>query len=108
MDVGATLREIGKPVWLVLMVVGFIWFWPVGLAILAYLAWNGMLGIRGGSAPWSFAFWSSGNVAFDKHQAEVRAQLDKEREDFAAFITEKLSAKDQAEFAEFSAKRKAA
>lgn len=101
------IKNVGRPVWLGLMAVGFLWFWPVGLFILALLAWNGMLGNQGGSVPWSASFWSSGNAAFDKHQQEARAALDKEREDFAAFIKEKLTAKDQAEFAEFTSKRKA-
>ncbi len=99
------LEDVGRPVLLGVMAIGFMWFWPIGLAVLAYLAWTGMLGNKGG---WSFNFWSSGNSAFDKHQAEARAALEKERDDFRAYIAEKLTEKDQAEFADFSSKRKAA
>ncbi len=51
--------------------------------------------------PWNMPFWSSGNQAFDKYQAEQRAKLDAEKEAFTKFIEAKLSAKDQAEFEEF-------
>jgi len=100
------LNNVGKPVWFVLMALGFMWFWPIGLAVFCYVAWD--YAKSNVSAPWSMSFWSSGNAAFDKHQEEVRAQLQKEREDFAEFIKQKLSEKDQAEFAEFTSKNKAA
>lgn len=102
------LKDIGRPVWLALMVLGFIWFWPVGLGILAYLAWSGQIGIKGAGMPWSPAFWSSGNKAFDKHQAEARAALDAEREMFGKFLDERLDAEQRAEFEAFKAKQKAA
>ena len=38
------LDDLGRPAWIALMVVGFILFWPVGLAILAYLIWSGRMG----------------------------------------------------------------
>ena len=34
------LDERGKPAWIVAMVLGFIFFWPVGLALLAYMIWS--------------------------------------------------------------------
>ena len=36
MNASAFLHDIPKPVWIVAMVMGFVWFWPVGMAILAY------------------------------------------------------------------------
>ncbi len=36
----ATLDDYGKPAWIAVMVAGFILFWPVGLAVLAYLLWR--------------------------------------------------------------------
>ena len=39
-EVVATLDDYGRPAWIVVMVLGFILFWPIGLAILAYLAKN--------------------------------------------------------------------
>jgi hypothetical protein len=43
-DVVARIDDFGRPAWIALMVVGFIVFWPIGLAILAYLIWSGRMG----------------------------------------------------------------
>ena len=43
-DVVARIDDLGRPAWIALMVIGFIIFWPVGLAILAYLLWSGRMG----------------------------------------------------------------
>jgi len=42
----AKLDEIGRPAWIALMVAGFLVFFPLGLAILAYTLWSGRM--RGG------------------------------------------------------------
>ena len=39
----ARIDDIGKPAWIALMVLGFIVFWPIGLAILAYIIWSGRM-----------------------------------------------------------------
>ena len=44
----ARIDDFGRPAWLVLMVLGFIAFWPIGLAILAYILWSGRMGIWSG------------------------------------------------------------
>jgi hypothetical protein len=36
----ARIDDFGKPAWIVLMVLGFIIYWPIGLAILAYIIWS--------------------------------------------------------------------
>ena len=36
MNASAYLHDIPKPIWIVAIVLGFIVFWPLGLAILAY------------------------------------------------------------------------
>ena len=43
-QVVATLDDLGRPAWIAVMVAGFILFWPIGLAILAYLLWSGRMG----------------------------------------------------------------
>lgn len=91
--------NVGLPVWFVLMAIGFMFFWPIGLAIFVGVAYS--YANNNVSAPWNVSFWSSGNKAFDKYQEEERAKLDAEKEQFSKFIEEKLSAKDQAEFEEF-------
>jgi hypothetical protein len=44
MPITAKLDEFGKPAWIVLIVLGFIAWWPIGLAILAYTIWSGRMG----------------------------------------------------------------
>lgn len=96
------LNQVGKPVWLVLMVVGFIWFWPVGLAIFAYLVWNGRLGATAAwSPPWAKGFWGSGNQVFNEHRAEMLAKLEAEQTEFAEFVEQLRKAKDRSEFDAF-------
>ena len=36
----AWLDARGKPAWIIAMVAGFIVFWPIGLALLAYMIWS--------------------------------------------------------------------
>ncbi|MCA0399470.1 MAG: DUF2852 domain-containing protein [Proteobacteria bacterium] len=38
------LDEMGKPAWIAAMVLGFVVFWPIGLAILAFLIASGRMG----------------------------------------------------------------
>src|SRR5262249_45834706 len=40
MTIAETLDEVPRPAWIALMVLSFIVFWPLGLAILAYLIWS--------------------------------------------------------------------
>src|SRR5919199_1223801 len=53
MNIAATIDEIGKPAWIALMVLSFIVYWPLGLAMLAFLLWSGRMGCRhyGGRGP---------------------------------------------------------
>jgi hypothetical protein len=99
------LDSVGKPVWLGLMAVGFIWWWPAGLAVLSYLVWTNRLGASVSLKPWMPQFWGSGNMAFDEHKAEMLKQLEAEQTDFASFIEDLKKAKDKGEFDQFMAKR---
>src|SRR3546814_13202481 len=42
-DLGTRVDDLGKPAWIALVVLGFIAFWPAGLAILFYLVWSGRM-----------------------------------------------------------------
>src|SRR5258708_20888209 len=44
LGIAARLDDIGRPAWIALMILGFIFFWPVGLAVLAFLLWSGRMG----------------------------------------------------------------
>ncbi|MGF1610242.1 MAG: DUF2852 domain-containing protein [Kiloniellales bacterium] len=43
MQVAARLDEYGMGAWIAVMVLAFIVFWPIGLAILVYLIWSGRM-----------------------------------------------------------------
>jgi hypothetical protein len=43
-EVIARIDDFGKLAWIALTVLGFIFFWPVGLAILFYIIWSGRMG----------------------------------------------------------------
>jgi hypothetical protein len=53
----ARIDDFGRPAWIVLMVLGFILYWPIGLAILAFILWSG----RMWSGPMGCG-WHRGNV----------------------------------------------
>jgi len=44
MPITAKLDEFGKPAWIALIVLGFMVFWPLGLAVLAFTIWSGRMG----------------------------------------------------------------
>ena len=127
MGIAQRLDDIGKPAWLGLMVLGFIFYWPVGLAVLAFLLWSGRMACwkheyggrwysHGGSSRWdrseSWFGWhhrghgSSGNHAFDEYRAETLRRLEEEQRDFVEFLNRLRFAKDKAEFDEFLAERR--
>jgi hypothetical protein len=113
---------------IVLMVLGFIFFWPVGLAILLYLLGSGRMACNGRrrrdayqSGNWgpgwgSWKSWacgsgertapSSGNRAFDEYRAETLRRLEEEQKEFGAFLDRLRFARDKAEFDQFMAERR--
>ena len=111
----AWLDEKGKGAWIAAMVIGFIFFWPVGLAILAYMIWSKRMFSRscGRSHAMStrhaarMAVKSSGNNAFDAYKAETLRRLEDEQDAFEAFLQRLRDAKDKAEFDEFMEDRAA-
>lgn len=51
MHATAFLNDIPKPIWIAAMVMGFIVFWPIGLAILAYTVGSRRWGRRAMAGP---------------------------------------------------------
>lgn len=87
------------------MVLGFILFWPIGLALLAYMIWGKSMfksSCRKSRAT-GFANTSSGNSAFDAYKADTLRRLEDEQAAFDAFLTRLRDAKDKAEFDQFMA-----
>jgi len=127
MELVAKLDDYGKPAWIALMVLGFIVFWPVGLALLAFLLWSGRMGCHTRRGPgrwhnedkacgfkasrwrdWAKRQQSSGNVAFDEYREETLRRLEQEHEEFMDFLRNLRHAKDKAEFDQFMAQRRSA
>ena len=44
MPIAARIDEFGKPAWIALMILGFVWWWPLGIAILAFMIGSGRMG----------------------------------------------------------------
>src|ERR687898_256979 len=120
MPITAKLDELGKPAWIALMIAGFIIWWPVGLATLAFLIWSGRMGCGYGANHWQSKIermqrkmdWmrgygsSSGNRAFDEYRTETLKRLEDEQREFRDFLDRLRMAKDKSEFDQFMAERR--
>jgi hypothetical protein len=117
------------PVWIVAMILGFIFWWPVGLAILAYMIWSRSMAchspdrwqrkmqrmedkmgrVRDRMERWG-GNWqgppASGNHAFDEYRAETLRRLEDEQREFRDFLDRLRFAKDKSEFDQFMADRR--
>lgn len=111
------------------MILGFVLFWPLGLAMLAYIVWGDrMTGnlatardrMDGFGAKFSrdrrphHRARSTGNAAFDEYRTaelarleEERRKIDEMRAEFDEFVNNLRRAKDQKEFDKFMASREA-
>ena len=109
-----------SPLNIVLMILGFVVFWPLGLAMLAWIIWGdeirriasesrSQFGSMKRSAPtWTHTSTATGNMAFDEYRArelkrleEERRKIDAMRAEFEEFLNEVRRAKDQEEFERF-------
>jgi len=126
----AKLDDYGHPAWIGVMVLGFVLFWPVGLAVLGYLIWSGRMtcgwsGHRG--SRWQSRFadkferarsraedefrgfsrgYSSGNRAFDDYREATITRLEQEEREFREFLARLRQAKDKSEFDSFMSERR--
>ena len=95
----------GKGAWIAAMILGFIFFWPLGLALLFYMIWSDRMFSKSHSCSRSKSFYrrdaSSGNTAFDAYKADTLRRLEEEQQQFEAFMDRLRAAKDQSEFDEF-------
>jgi biopolymer transport protein ExbB/TolQ len=121
MNQSALLRPDWTPATVALMVLGFVVFWPLGLAMLAYILFGEKFQSfkreANRKADTAFAWCrtnnygasaSTGNVAFDDWRKaelerldEERRRLDEMRADFDTYARELRRAKDQEEFDRF-------
>lgn len=98
------LDERGKPAWIIAMILGFVAFWPIGLAVLGYMIWSKRMtcGHRHHDRQ---SFRSSGNTAFDAYRDETIRRLEDEQAAFREFLSRLRAARDKAEFDQFMAER---
>ncbi|MDO5647135.1 DUF2852 domain-containing protein [Paracoccus sp. (in: a-proteobacteria)] len=96
----------GKPAWMIAMIAGFVVFWPIGLALLAYMIWSKrMFGCNKTVKTTQHGFAPTGNAAFDAYRDETLKRLNDEHADFVSFLQKLREAKDKAEFDQFMADR---
>ena len=106
----AWLDDKGKGAWIAAMVLGFIFFWPVGLALLMYMIWSkrmfsGTSCAKRRSRSFSMPSRNTGNAAFDAYKADTLRRLEEEQENFEAFLERLREAKDKSEFDQFMDER---
>jgi Protein of unknown function (DUF2852) len=120
-ETGAMRRPWTRQPWtaweIALMVIGFVVFWPVGLAILFWILWNKRRGAAMAMPAWVDRFTGSfapsgGNSAFAEWKRAELDRLEQERrklaeaeKEFAAFLDQLKRAKDREEFERFMAAR---
>jgi hypothetical protein len=128
MNTSALIRPAWTPATIALMVLGFVVFWPLGLAMLAYILWgdrfegfkrdvrgarDGFFGNCRSRHARQYGFGrTTGNVAFDEWRQkelerieEERRKLDGTLKEFDSYLRELRRAKDQQEFDRFMADR---
>ena len=113
------------PGWIAVTVLGFIIWWPIGLALLFFTLGSRKMGcwsnqdrfankmermqykmerMRGRMERHGFGFGgppSSGNRAFDEYRVETLKRLEEEQVEFKDFLDRLRHAKDKAEFDQF-------
>lgn len=107
----AWLDARGRGAWIAAMVLGFIFFWPVGLVLLFYMIATNKF--AGGSCAKRMHGRSmmrtatTGNAAFDAYRDETIQRLEDEQAAFEAFLKRLREARDKAEFDQFMDERAA-
>lgn len=108
------LDERGKGAWIAATVLGFIFVWPVGLALLAYMIWSKRMFSRNCSSRRHMSrhqhrgrnpFNSTGNMAFDAYKSETLQRLEEEQQNFESFLQRLRESKDKSEFDDFMDER---
>jgi len=112
------LDDIGRPARIILTIAAFWFWWPIGLTVLAIMAFSRREARRGPWGQWQFpktGFGAcgrnfsyappSGNRAFDDYRAETLRRLEDEQREFVAYLERLRQARDKAEFDQFMAER---
>lgn len=113
------IRPGWNPLSVGLMVLGFLSYWPLGLAMLAYILWGDRMhgaldgARRSASSLSGLGASKTGNRAFDAYREaelkrldEERRRLNEERQEFEQFLERLHHARDREEFERFMAERR--
>jgi len=108
------LDDRGRAAWITAMVGSYIVFWPVGLAMTAYMVMNDKFSGNGIHRRKTHAWGGcgakkrsrkmnsyTGNAAFDSYKDETLRRLEEEQSNFEEFLERLREAKDKAEFDQF-------
>ena len=99
----------GRGAWLAAMVLGLVFVWPLGLALLTYMIWSKRIfktSCRSTRADHRMghqfdSLRPSGNAAFDAYKRDMLRRLQDEQSAFEAFMQRLREAKDKSEFDAF-------
>src|ERR1700710_295011 len=117
------------PGWIAVTILGFIIWWPVGLALLFFTLGSRKMGCWSHQDRWAnkmermqskmermrgrmdrhgfpFGFASGGNPAFGEYRMEALRRLEDEQKDFREFLERLRHAKDKEEFDAFMAQHR--
>lgn len=104
------LDSKGKGAWIAAMVLGFVFFWPIGLALVFYITYTNRWSTNMFSKSCSrrrtrhhgmHNMKTTGNMAFDNYKADTLQRLEEEQHSFESFLQRLREAKDKAEFDQF-------
>ena len=107
---------VPKPVWIFAILLGFYFWWPFGVAILAYRIYTKRS--AAGAGQWQFPDMMgraargfsyappSGNRAFDEYRSETLRRLEDEQKEFVDYLDRLRQARDRQEFEQFMAERR--
>ena len=74
MPIVAKLDELGRPAWIALMILGFVAWWPAGLAILAFIIGSGRMSC------WNHHGWSHhGMDHWQRKMERLQQKMDRMR-----------------------------
>jgi hypothetical protein len=110
------------PGWIAVTVLGFIIWWPIGLALLFFILGSRKMGCWNHQDRWAskmermrnrmerggfpFGPLTSGNRAFDEYRMETLRRLEEEQKEFREFLDRLWQAKDKEEFDLFMAQHR--
>jgi Protein of unknown function (DUF2852) len=123
------LHRSWHPGWIAVTILGFLIWWPIGLALLFFTLGSRKMGCWSHQDRWSnkmermqykmermrsrmerhgfpFGSPSSGNRAFDEYRMETLRRLEDEQKDFREFLDRLRHAKDKEEFDLFMAQHR--